>query len=660
MNRLLFSFICLSYVACPLSLNAIPPALSPSESLNSIQVPLGFKIELVASEPLVNDPVAIDWDETGRLWVVEMWGYLANQPNAGQTGRIVILEDTNQDGRMDKSSVYLDNLNNPRAISFVKDGVLIAAPPKLYYSQDKNGDDTCDSIRTIANYAKDGSYWEAENGLVYGINNWLYSAGSNRKLRFDGNDLKQRKTLERGQWGIAKDNYGRIFYTSDQDWLTGDSFPWKESNRNAGYKAKAGLSEKIATNDELFVHLANSHGNSNLDQNQAVPVSSACGPTIYRGDTFPESYQGNAFVCAPLHNMVACFRLETDGISIKGKQLLSQISDSNQTTFIGSTDQYFRPVNTSVGPDGSLYIVDMYRAQFDEYSPTQNKTGRGRIYRLAPKDQDTTPSPFPNIQKMDSAALVIYLDHSNGWWRDTAQRIIVERQSTTKSTISKLKALLSTGTELGKIHALWTLHGLGAIDNSVFELTQQDDSSWVRIHGLRTGVKQLRTASPKIINFIESALKSSDEGLRLQATQSLFHLKDQVKIQSAIRSLREHDLTKAHFQEAIVSSLSKHEANFILDLDKTPVEDSINYLPIIQKLTTALVAKQNSKDLKCLKTSFSNEGINHAVVEALTRTSLKHTRAVTDEQMSIEQRKNRLLDLLIREYLVESSVNTQN
>lgn len=659
----LIPLICATAISSPISNEIVteplkneepaPPVLTPNQSLKTIQVPQEFKLELVAAEPLINDPVAIAWDEDGNLWVVEMWNYLSESNTPA--GRIMILKDTNQDGQMDKSIVYLDKLKMPQAISFVKGGVLVADPPNLYYCQDKNEDNICDVKTTIGAYATKGENWNAENGLLHGIDNWIYSANSQSRMRFDGDTLSRNQYLNNGHWGITADSYGRLYYTKGSDWLHCDYFPWKESNRNPNYKSTAGLSENIVPSNEVFPLPSTPDG-----QNKASTLISAQGPTIYRGHTYPNEYKENAFVCAPSHNSIAYFKLSAnnDTIEVTGEQVFQQTPDGKKASFIGSTDQRFRPVNTSIGPDGNLYIVDMYRNRFGpatDGSQITSKSGLGRIYRMVHKASEAPPFKAPQMSKMDSADLVAYLDHPNGWWRDTAQRIIVERQANTKATINKLNQLLDNGSEIGKIHALWTLNSLASTEYRAFEISQKDPSPAVRIHGLRSGKKQLSSLSSKDHQYVSQALKSPNEALRLQAVQSLLNLKDKSYVTTAIKNLSADDLAKPHFQEAIVSTLAQAESDFIHQLDNAVFVNKNEYMPLIEKLTKAIVKKREPDDLNRLKAEFSNEWIDIGIVAGLNAYSSELTPESVPTQTSISSQKNLLIDAYLRANLAKNS-----
>ena len=347
----------------------IPPAppLSAADALKTFKVAPGFHVELVASEPLVESPVAIAFDTQGRIWVCEMRGYMPDVNGHGEdqpVGRIVILEDTDGDGKMDKSTVFLDNLVLPRAIAFAHGGVLIAEPPKLWFCGLPGPDGRATSkTELVPDYATSRGHPEyMPNGLLWAMDNWIYSARGTERYRFDeAGKIRQETTTLRGQWGIAQDDAGRLFYNYNSDQLRGDLIPYEYLRRNPNLHDPEGTNVRLVADQTVFPARVNPGTNRGYEKSTLRPdgtlrtYTAACGPTIYRGDLFPAEFRGNAFLCEPAGNLVRRNILDEN----HGQLVARNAYDKSE--FLASTDERFRPVNLETGPDGALYVVDMYR-----------------------------------------------------------------------------------------------------------------------------------------------------------------------------------------------------------------------------------------------------------------------------------------------------------
>ena len=473
-------------------IDKVPPApvLSPEEALRSFQLESGFRIELVAAEPLLEDPVAIRFDADGRLWAVELRGYMPNIDGVGEdapVGRIVILEDTDGDGKMDSSKVFLDGLNQVRAISFVKGGLLYCEPPNLWFVERLDGDRPGDKVLVDAGYARGGNVEHKANGLVPALDNWLYSAKSDRRYRFRDGTWSVGKTEGRGQWGIAQDDYGRLFYNSNSSGLRGDSVPPSLLMRNPHFSSKDALNRGIGSN-RIFSIRPNAGINRGYkpgmldDQGRLRNFTGASGPCIYRGEQFPPEFAGNGFTPEPCGNLVKRFIVEDKGGRVGGRDAY------DDRDFLASTDERFRPVSVDNGPDGCLYVVDMYRGiiQHKTYVTSylrrhilhrdlDKPIGLGRIYRIVA--EGSKPSKPPQMSKMSVEALARQLRSQNGWVRDTAQRLLVERGD--PDAVAWLEKLAGDREfPKAQIHALWTLEGMGQLSSRALVAAKEssDDS----------------------------------------------------------------------------------------------------------------------------------------------------------------------------------------
>jgi hypothetical protein len=231
---------------------AIPaaPVLTPEAERATFKVAPGFRVELVAQDPLVGDPVTMQFGPDGRLWVVEMHGFMPNVEGTGErepVGDVAVLEDTDGDGRFDKRTVFLDKLILPRALALVGDGVLVAEPAHLWFCRDTDGDGVCDQKTEVAaDYGNTNNPEHNANGLMWALDNWIYSANFTARYRYDGGGKFTRDlTITRGQWGISQDDIGRIYYNSNSDPLRIDYVPSAYLARNPRFAA-AGTNVRLA------------------------------------------------------------------------------------------------------------------------------------------------------------------------------------------------------------------------------------------------------------------------------------------------------------------------------------------------------------------------------------------------------------------------------
>jgi len=487
----------------------IPPAppLSPDEALNSFKLQPGFRIELAASEPLVDSPIAMCFDADGRIWVIEMRGFMPNPDGIGEQkipGRVVILEDTDNDGRIDKRTVFLDNLVMPRALALVQGGALVAEPPKLWFCRDTDGDGKCDQkVEVASDYGDQKNPEHNANGLVLALDNWIYSLYHTYRYRFSHGKWIREPDPNRAQWGLAQDNFGRLFYTSNSDQLRGDLVPSQYlKGRSPGTKL-LGIGAKIAADQTVWPSRVNPGVNRGYQPDTLRPdgtlwkFTAACGTSIYRGDLFPPDFYGNAFVCEPSANLVRRNVLsEKEGI-------VTAVNAYKKSEFLTSSDERFRPVNSYTGPDGAVYLVDLYRGliQHRIYLTTylrkqteerglEKPLDRGRLYRVAPENKPVGPRPA--LSKASASELVQALSHPNGWWRDTAQRLLIERGAS--SVVPELRALVkSSSNRLARLHALWTLEGIEQADTETIATALVDKEPKIRAAAIRISEPLLKT-----------------------------------------------------------------------------------------------------------------------------------------------------------------------
>lgn len=476
--RLSFSFffsLSLIVFSCKPSFN------EPQISLEDYKVEEGFELEMVASEPLLTAPVAIDFDTKGRIWVAEMAGFMVNLEGDDEdlpSGSIKILEDLDNDGIIDHSKTFLDSLVMPRALALVYGGLLYAESPNLYFVEIKD-DKPVNRVLVDSLYATVGNPEHQPNGLMMNLDNWIYNAKSNFRYQRKDGVWKKEPTTNRGQWGISHDNFGRLYYNNNSTQLLGDHILPNRLVRNKYFIPRKGVDETLTKDNRVYpLHAASvnrGYEEGVLNQDSLlVNVTAACGPLVYRGGMFPADYDQNVFVCVPEANLIKRNILSFYGDRVEAKQAWQG------KEFLASTDEGFRPVNLSNGPDGNMYVVDMHRGVIQHYaflSPYLKKISAekkldtildyGRILRVRSKDK--LAREIPDLETLPAPRLLDFLKDSNGWIRDRAQQYLIHKND--KGVLPGLKEMaLDNKSPLAQLHALYVLKGLNVLS---FDFLQQ-------------------------------------------------------------------------------------------------------------------------------------------------------------------------------------------
>ena len=594
----------------------IPPApvLTPAEQIKSFTLPTGFHAEVVAAEPLVNTPVQIQFDQTGRMWVVEMTAYMPDAAGHGEReprGSIVVLSDTNGDGRMDRRTVFADQLVMPRSLMLYGDGAVVAVPPKLIWFRDTDGDGKADQQTVLASdfaieddasrHGERANPEHASNSPTWALDNWIYAANHRSRYRVQSDGTwKPEPTVFRGQWGLSQDDVGRLFYNSNSDWLRGDYLPSEYLTRNPYLRGATGADVQLIADQRVWPIRVTPGVNrgyqpGTLSTNgRLAKCTAACGPVVYRGNQFPTEFRGDVFACEPSANLIRRFKLtETDGV-------LTARNAYDEAEFLTSTDERFRPVNLANGPDGALYVVDIARGliqhriyltsylrkQLESRNLLAPVTG-GRIYRIVHEKQPRVQELLPG--KPTTAALVARLGDPNGFWRDRAQQLLVERKDL--ASVDGLRAVVRdlTGSARGRLHALWTLDGLEAIDLAILEMALQDPDSAVRKAGLRLlepfFVGSERDAAVQLL-FRRAGWFQGAEQIQLVLTLGQLQ---SAQGDAAIKSiLMGGPATRLRF-DAAISGLRGRELEFLDQLINDPIcsSDKADHAPLIAGLARA-------------------------------------------------------------------------
>ena len=572
------------------------PALSPADALKSFHMPPGYRVELVASEPLIQEPVAIDWDLQGRLWAVEMPGYMtdiAGRNELDPIGRVVVLEDANGDGRMDTRTVFADGLILARALKVLDHGVLVGEPPNVWLMRDTTGDLRADSKTLITDRygRRDGDPQNNANGFYWALDNRMYTAGqADVYLRLKNGTFEVHQTLRRGEWGVTADDAGRVYRNTNESALHVDLVPTAYYARNPNLLRTRGSYERLAADNEELNTIWPVRPNPGTNRAYQTGIDRAdgslarftavCSPLVYRGDRLPPEVYGNVFVAEPAANLVSRIILSDDGGTLRARKAY------DRGEFLASTDERFRPVYLSNAPDGTLYIVDMYRGILEHrISLTMylrdhivarelaGPTGFGRIYRVV--HETTRRDPSRALREATPAQLVTALSHPNGWWRDTAQRLLVERGSLPREVekgpgqrpanavrpmIPELVRLAGRASDSRtRLHALWTLDGIDAIEPATVTKALEDGSGAVRVSAIRIAERWLGEADHPIQAAVLKRLEDPDPAVRRQLAASLGALPAGLRETAAVWVLERH-ADDPIAMDAVLSGLRGSEA----------------------------------------------------------------------------------------------------
>jgi len=563
--------------------------LSPEESLKKMYLPKGYRIELVATEPMINEPVAIAWDGNGKMYVAQMMTYMQDIDGGHEDepwSRISVLEDSNGDGTMDKSSVFIDSMVLPRIMLPLDDRVIVGETynRSLYSYRDTNGDGTADEkIILLEDTVRDNRNLEHQDAnMIWSLDNWLYVTNKAFRYRFTDNVLVRDTLPEsaRGQWGLTQDETGRLFFSS-----AGGEIPALGFQQHPSY----GSLEMEGRWDESFMEpwpivgtLDAQGGTRRIRKGDSTlnRFTGVAGQEIFLGDKMPPAY-GDLFIPEPVGRLVRRAKVH----HVDGKIVLENAY--SQTEFLASTDPLFRPVYAATGPDGCLYIVDMYRGIIQEGNWVREGSylrgvvkekgydkfvGRGRIYKIIHEDME--PGPKPELLNKNSAELLPHLGHPNGWWRNTAQKLIILKKD--KSIVRDLveivegnenwfTRMLHSGKDFGleRLHALWTLEGLDAIEKPLLKTALKDKDPRVRVGAIR---------------ICEHYLKKNDREI-FEELKSLAHDPEIEVLQQVILSFRINNETS---KSTVKSILDSHPDNEVIKI--TAAENLYPSFSAIQEL----------------------------------------------------------------------------
>ena len=596
-----------------------PKPLSAEEELKTFKVPKGFHVELVAAEPMIEVPVAQSWDEKGRMFVCEMRPYMHDVEGKGEdqpTGRIVMLEDTDGDGKMDKRTVFADGLVMPRAVLCVNGGVLVAEPPKLWFMKDSKGNGVADVKEQVdaAYGSREGQPEHMANSPTRFLDNWIYSANHGIRYKLKDGKWISEGTGSRGQWGMTQDDYGRPFYNFNSDFLRANFIPETLYKRNPNFFASAGAGVQILKDQTCWPSHPTPGVNRGYEPKQLrddgtlATCTATCGAGVYRGGLFPKEFVGNIFIPEPAGNLVKRVIIEE-----KDAVLTAKNAYGANTEFMTSTDERFRPVNAYTGPDGALYITDMYRGIIQHKGflthylianildrKLEQPVNQGRIWRIVPDGKKPQTVKLPE----ESEKIAGLLGHANGVIRDTAQRVLVEKKDATVAPAIANIAMTSPNA-LAKIHALWTLEGMAALSPEVLTACLADKNAKVRATAVRVADRTLAPELAKLVN---------DPSVDVQIALA-FAISAYPETQDAAIALARRSGTNPLVREALVSGLRGRE----LDVLESMIAHSDKPAPaeILGALSQAVMNERRSAHVKKLLALIAAQSANSPVQLAM-------------------------------------------
>lgn len=592
---------------------------SPEESMKHIKIPEGFRLELVASEPLIRDPVEIAFDPNGDLYVVEMPEYPSKGKNS-PSSTVVKLTDTDGDGIYDKRTVFVEDLPFVNGVMPWKNGVLVTNAPDILYFEDTTGDGKADIRKVVlTGFATTNPQLRVSN-LRYGIDNWIYGTyfnafGSGGDAQFEGKgeplsfpqspeekkfdikpgmDFRFRPDdyiVERSggvsQFGNAFDSYGNRFTLMNADHIRHVVIPHRYPERNAHFSLSNEM-ESLSDHEKAtrLYSITKNMQDFRSSEHEVGHVTSACGNTIYNGGIFPQEYTNLAIMCDPARNVVHADRLSSKGATFTASRILEN------REFMGSSESWFRPVNSTIGPDGGLYVVDMYRKlvehpAFIPHSGTLTKEGgyqtqvgiilesdfyegqdRGRIYRIVPENYKSENKKTV-FDSNSPDQLIEYLNHPNYWWRINAQRLLVA--SGAMSLKSELENNLNKSlSPEGYIHTLWTMEGLGILDDQVVENALKNENGEVRKQAVI--LSEPRLSNPKIIDQLVALSKDPEVHVQFQTLLTLGMLPHQKSFEPVFSIIRNH-LADKWFQDAACLTITDHSVFWFEKVLEIPTEN---------------------------------------------------------------------------------------
>ena len=582
------------------------PPVEPEHALETFRVKKGFRLELAAHEPMVVDPIQMAFDEEGRLYVVEMRWYQSETRRDlmfdERIGRIRLLEDTDGDGRFDRSSIFADKLRYPSAVFPYGGGVYVGLEPDVVYMKDRNGDGIADERQVVfTGFGNHRDRLDSQmfmNSFTWGLDNRIHATKGHggtitapaapdqaaldlrsRDFSFDPRTHHLRPESGGGKQGLSFDDYGRKFVSTQSAPFLMVMYEDRYAGRNPFYAPPRALSdiglEPGESIDRQLVHRISPEDPWRRVRNRwraegvfagpppkpAGYITAAAGVTVYRGSAFPDEYRQSIFVGATANNLVHRRTLTPEGVGFRARRN----ADESEEEFLASTDIWFRPVAFANGPDGALYIADLYREIIDfsdgvpesikRFKDLNRGNDRGRIYRVVP--EGFQQPRVPRLGRSTTSELVATLEHPNAWHRETSSRLLYARQD--KSAIPALVQLAErSSSPLGRLHALYALDGLGALAEPYVLRALDDREPGVREHAVRLAERFATdgTVSDVLWSALKARIDDPAPRVRYQLAFTLGELRNEERI-PVLAALLAKDVQERWMSVAVLSSLAE-------------------------------------------------------------------------------------------------------
>ncbi|QEC66763.1 dehydrogenase [Panacibacter ginsenosidivorans] len=581
--------------SCSRSTETSAGGLSPQDALKTFQLPEGYKIELVAAEPLISDPVAMEVDEQGNMYIVELHGYPLDTAGSGV---IKLLVDTNGDGMPDKSTVFADHLKLPTGIMRWKNGFMVVDVPDVLYLEDTDHDGKADIRKVMLTGVALTNPQHIANTPIFGLDNWIYLAhmgsitpkvsmmfsdsghivryaddttapqlprnADGRNIRFNPDTYTLEMCSGETQYGHTFDNWGHHFCVENADHIFVEAIAAKYLQQNPDLLISDASDYISDHGDASKVFPITTNPENQLLTDVGV-ITSACGITWYNGGLFPDSFNNVSLTCEPQSNIIHADKVTQKGASFNAARVYED------KEFLASTDAWFRPVMMYVGPDGALYVMDYYR-QIIEHpewlsdsvinsGALYNGHDKGRIYRVTPANAAKMNwCSKLNLAGASTEQLVQYLTSGNIWWRRNAQRLLMDRKDPQTAALL-LKLIDTTKSATAIVHALWSLEGMHIIDIATLNMQLHNPVAGVRENAVKIAELHLKEV-PQLEKELLALQDDTDAKVRYQMLCTLGDIHD-APAESAKQKILMKDIDDKWLQVAALAAAHGKEYDLL-------------------------------------------------------------------------------------------------